>query len=82
MKSEAEGVLLGHVTDAHVAPLGRPTTVLKHHSVAILDDLVDQMRAAGVDLALFGGDNIDNRGHGADDLEAFALGVERLVDFV
>lgn len=75
---ERSGVRLGHITDAHVAPLGRPTTVLKHHSVAILDDLVDQFREASVDCALFGGDNIDNRGHGHEDLEAFAAGVSRL----
>jgi len=82
MTSEDRGLLLSHVTDAHVAPLGRATTVLKHHSVAILNDLVSQMIEAGVDCALFGGDNIDNRGHGAEDLEAFAQGVERLDDFV
>lgn len=82
MASNVNGVCLAHVTDAHIAPLGRATTVLKPHSVAILDDLVSQMLEANVDCALFGGDNIDNRGHGAEDLEAFMSGVQRLDDYV
>jgi 3',5'-cyclic AMP phosphodiesterase CpdA len=82
MTSGGSGVILGHITDAHVAPLGRPTTVLKHHSVRIIEDLIDQLRLRGADLTLFGGDNIDNRGHGAEDLEAFARAAERLDRFV
>ncbi len=82
MAINGNGVRLAHVTDAHTAPLGRPTTVLKQHSVAILRDLVGQMREAKVDCALFGGDNIDNRGHGKEDLNAFLQAVEPLDDYV
>lgn len=82
MTAKPGGVLLAHVTDAHVAPLGRPTTVLKQHSVAIMNDLVAQIQEAGVDCTLFGGDNIDNRGHGEADLEAFVKAVSPLDDYV
>lgn len=82
MTSDRGGVLLAHVTDAHVAPLGRPTTVLKHHSVAVIEDLVAQIREVGADCTLFGGDNIDNRGHGREDLDAFVRAVAPLDDYV
>ena len=49
MTIDESGVRLAHLTDLHVAPFGRPTTVLKQHSVAVLEDLVAQVRAAGVD---------------------------------
>lgn len=62
---------LAHITDAHVTSHGRRTAVLKDLSIPILSDLVDQFLARGVDGALFGGDNIDNHGDGARDLEAF-----------
>ena len=39
-----------------------------------LNDLVAQSLEARVDTVLFGGDNIDNRGHGEADLEAFLEG--------
>lgn len=64
-------IRIAHITDAHVALHGRPTATLKHRSCAVLADLVDQCRERGVDFTLFGGDNIDNRGHGEADLEAF-----------
>lgn len=67
----ADGTLIAHITDAHVAPHGRATACLKHRSVDVLRDLVEQVRSAGVDGVLFGGDNIDNRGHGEADLAAF-----------
>ncbi|MBX2810588.1 MAG: metallophosphoesterase [Myxococcales bacterium] len=63
--------VIAHITDAHVAPHGRCTAVLKHRSVEIFADLVDQLHEAAVQAVLFGGDNIDNRGHGEEDLEAF-----------
>lgn len=66
------GVLLAHITDSHVAASGRPTAILKHRSIEILTDLVAQIRERRVDCTLFGGDNIDNRGHGFEDLETFA----------
>jgi 3',5'-cyclic AMP phosphodiesterase CpdA len=62
---------LAHITDAHVAPAGRRTAVLKDQSVAILSDIIDQVQALGCDAALFGGDNIDNHGDGEGDLRAF-----------
>ncbi len=74
--------ILAHITDAHVAPHGRSTTVLKERSVALLDDLVDQLLERGVDCVMFGGDNIDNRGHGEADLDAFMKIAERLPDWV
>lgn len=64
-------VTLAHVTDAHAAPNGRRTAVLKDRSIEILTDLVDQLRALGVDCVLFGGDNIDNVRDGPNDLAAF-----------
>lgn len=76
----ARGTLLAHITDAHVAPYGRPTAALKHRSVDALRDLVQQVKTLGVDGVLFGGDNIDNRGHGEADLEAFLALVEPLED--
>lgn len=74
-------VVLAHITDAHVAPKGRATAVLKHQSVAIFSDLIDQLTERKVDAALFGGDNIDNRDAGPEDLEAFATMAERLPRF-
>jgi 3',5'-cyclic AMP phosphodiesterase CpdA len=65
------GIVLAHVTDAHVAASGKATAILKHRSAEILADLVEQCVDLGVDAALFGGDNIDNRGSGAEDLELF-----------
>ncbi len=67
---------LAHITDAHIAPHGRPNATLKHKSVAILKDLLRQVRERSVDCVLFGGDNIDNRSHGREDLEAFAAMAE------
>ena len=72
--------VFAHITDAHVAPFGRCTAVLKNRSVEILSDLVAQVMEQDVDAVLFGGDNIDNRGHGEDDLEAFLKIVEPLDD--
>ena len=68
---DRNGVVLGHITDAHIAPRSPSTTVLKRQSVAILEDLLAQFRERSVDLVMFGGDNIDNRGHGPADLAAF-----------
>ncbi|MCC7383090.1 MAG: metallophosphoesterase [Deltaproteobacteria bacterium] len=68
---------LAHITDAHVAPGGRRTAVLKDLSVPILEDLTDQLIALGADAALFGGDNIDNQGEGERDLEAFVRIADR-----
>lgn len=76
------GVVLGHVTDAHIAPSSRATTVLKDRSVAILKDLLAQFRERSVDMVLFGGDNIDNRDDGPGELGAFvelARSVDRFV---
>lgn len=67
-------VILAHVTDAHVAPFGKRNAALKDRSVPILQDLVDQIVARRATMTLFGGDNIDNHGHGEEDLEAF-LGI-------
>jgi len=78
----ARDVTLAHITDAHVAPGGRATATLKHRSVAVMEDLVAQIRALSVDIALFGGDNIDNKNDGRGDLEAFAGIAERLDRFV
>ncbi len=64
------GTLIAHVTDAHVAPFGRPMAALKHRSVEVLADLAAQVASAGADSLLLGGDNIDNRGHGEADLDA------------
>lgn len=72
--------VLAHITDAHVSPYGKPTAVLKHRSVEVLEDLVAQLVELDVDGVLFGGDNIDNRGHGEADLEAFLRAVEPLGD--
>ena len=63
--------LLAHITDAHLTRRGKRTAVLKDLAVPILDDLATQLLARGVDAALFGGDNIDNRGAGEDDLALF-----------
>lgn len=68
---------LAHITDAHVTSHGRRTAVLKDLSIPILSDLVDQFLERGVDGALFGGDNIDNHGDGARDLDAFLAIAER-----
>jgi DNA repair exonuclease SbcCD nuclease subunit len=70
-RAEARGVVLAHVTDAHVTRKGRRSAALKDRSVEIFTELVDQITDRGVDLTLFGGDNIDNHGDGAGDLEAF-----------
>lgn len=75
-------IVLAHITDAHVAPYGRATTVLKPHSIAILNDIVSQALDARVQCAMFGGDNIDNRGYGREDLHAFAEIAERFDDYV
>jgi len=80
MSAHAEQLTVAHITDAHVAPNGRPTATLKHLSLAVFEDLVAQCKERGVDLVLFGGDNIDNRGHGREDLAAFmdvAAGLDR-----
>lgn len=74
-------VLLAHITDAHVTPRGRATAVLKHQSVPIFEDLIQQLLERGIDAALFGGDNIDNRDSGPEDLELFAQLAERLPRF-
>ena len=66
-----KAVRLAHVTDAHITVDGRPTTVLKHRAVDILEDVLGQIRSSGADCVLFGGDNIDNRGAGQRDLAAF-----------
>src|SRR5689334_13190609 len=76
--AERGSVALAHVTDAHVAPYGKKNAALKNRSVDIFRDLVDQIAQRGVDLTLFGGDNIDNNGHGEEDLEAFAAIAERV----
>jgi 3',5'-cyclic AMP phosphodiesterase CpdA len=69
--ASSNAIRIAHVTDAHVAPRGRPTATLKHRSCEVLSDVVAQCRERDVDLVLFGGDNIDNRGNGEADLEAF-----------
>lgn len=69
--ASAGGAVLGHITDAHVAPSGRRNAALKHKSLEIFQDLVGQLSSRGVDTVLFGGDNIDNRNDGARDLAAF-----------
>lgn len=69
--ADPRGVVLAHVTDAHVTRHGRRTAALKDESVAIFEDLVDQLRERRADVTLFGGDNIDNRGDGERDLDAF-----------
>ena len=69
---------LAHVTDAHVAPNGRRSAVLKDRSVEILEDLVDQIAARRADAVLFGGDNIDNKGDGDNDLAEFMRITTRL----
>ncbi|MBI4818975.1 MAG: metallophosphoesterase [Deltaproteobacteria bacterium] len=68
---EAALTILAHITDAHVAPRGRRNAVLKDRSVEILADVIDQVRESGAHATLFGGDNIDNRGDGARDIEEF-----------
>ncbi len=75
-------VSLAHITDAHVTGAHRPTAVLKHRTAEILQDLIAQINERGVDLTLFGGDNIDNRGTGPDDLRLFMSLTERLSRFV
>ncbi|MFO0727688.1 MAG: metallophosphoesterase [Myxococcota bacterium] len=69
--------VLAHITDAHVAPSGRRTAVLKDLSVPILEDLIDQIRANGAHATLFGGDNIDNQGDGEGELDAFVALAEK-----
>ncbi len=70
--------LLAHVTDAHVAPFGKPKATLKHRSLDIFSDLVEQLNDNQVSCTLFGGDNIDNRADGGADLEAFLSFNEKL----
>lgn len=70
MGNRTDSFSIAHITDAHVAPFGKANATLKHLSLAIFEDLVEQCRERA-DLVLFGGDNIDNRGHGEADLEAF-----------
>lgn len=62
---------IAHFTDNHIAPSGRRTAVLKDLSVDILKDLLAQAQEHAVDMVLFGGDNIDNKDAGAEDLAAF-----------
>lgn len=71
MRDADTATVLAHITDAHVAPRGRRTAVLKDQSVAIVSDLIAQLRDGGAHAALFGGDNIDNQGDGENDLDAF-----------
>jgi 3',5'-cyclic AMP phosphodiesterase CpdA len=79
----ARDVVLAHITDAHIVAFGaRPTATLKHRSIEVLKDLVAQVRAIGPDCTLFGGDNIDNRISGDQDLEVFATIAESLDRFV
>ncbi|MGF1510484.1 MAG: metallophosphoesterase family protein [Myxococcota bacterium] len=78
MGASSHTVTIAHITDAHVAPFGRATATLKHLSLAVFEDLVAQCRERDVDVVLFGGDNIDNRGHGEADLEAFMDVTSRL----
>ncbi|MEO1336684.1 MAG: metallophosphoesterase [Myxococcota bacterium] len=69
------------MTDAHTTLDGRSTTVLKHRAVAILNDVLEQIRHRKPDCVLFGGDNIDNRGAAERDLAAFERLVEPLNDW-
>lgn len=64
-------VRFAHITDAHVTLIRRPSATLKHRSVEVLADLLEQCRGQSVDAVLFGGDNIDNHVEGASDLRAF-----------
>lgn len=82
MSSESRGVVLAHVTDAHVTRSGRRTAALKDEAVTIFEDVVDQLREKNVELTLFGGDNIDNRGDGERDLDAFFAVARDLERFV
>jgi hypothetical protein len=82
MGVQARSVVLAHVTDAHVAPRGKRGAALKDLSLAIFDDLVEQVAERFVDCTLFGGDNIENNGNGEEDLEAFAASVRKLDRFV
>jgi 3',5'-cyclic AMP phosphodiesterase CpdA len=77
MGNRTDSFSIAHITDAHVAPFGKANATLKHLSLAIFEDLVEQCRERA-DLVLFGGDNIDNRGYGEEDLEAFLELVEPL----
>lgn len=75
--------VLAHITDAHVAPAGRRTAVLKDLSVPILEDLIDQVNERGAHATLFGGDNIDNQGEdGRGELEAFVRLAEKTGRFM
>lgn len=80
MGKPTDVLTIAHITDAHVAPFGRANATLKHLSLAIFEDLVEQCRERA-DLVLFGGDNIDNRGHGESDLEAFMDLASRLEEW-
>ena len=62
---------IAHLTDTHIAPGGKRTAVLKDLIIDILRDLLSQVQAHDVKVVLFGGDNIDNKNAGADDLKAF-----------
>ena len=62
---------LAHLTDTHITTSGKRTAVLKDRGVEILTDLIAQIQAKGVNAVLFGGDNIDNRDDGANDLKTF-----------
>lgn len=79
---EVKNVLLAHITDAHVAVRGRRGATLKDQSLPIFEDIVGQVQAAGADLTLFGGDNIDNNGTGEADLDAFVQVAGQLPDYV
>ena len=77
----ARAIRLAHVTDAHTTQDGRPTTVLKHRSLEILEDFLEQIRERSPDCVLFGGDNIDNRGAGERDLAGFERLTQPLADW-
>jgi 3',5'-cyclic AMP phosphodiesterase CpdA len=69
---------LVHVTDAHITRSTRRTATLKHRSVEIVDDLLPQIEALSPEAVIFGGDNIDNRERGEEDLALFAERLERV----
>lgn len=81
-RGEAIGDGARNITDAHVAPTGRRTAVLKDSSVPILEDLIDQVNERGAHATLFG-DNIDNQGEdGRGELEAFVRLAEKTGRFM